>query len=262
MNILDKIVRYKRKEVIQRKNHYPAKILERTTNFQRKTYPLADNLVKNYPGILAEFKRKSPSAGMLNDRIIVEEVIKGYIDSGAAALSVLTDHKFFGGSLADLEAARNNSFHPILRKDFILDEYQVIEAKAAGADAILLIAEILTKDQVRQLSVLARSLSLEVVLEIHYAEQLTKLCDQVNIVGVNNRDLENLTVDVDTSFKLAGAIPDNFLRISESGINSPDIIRKMIDFGYHGFLIGEYFMKHRVPQEACKKLIENVLGKY
>jgi len=261
MNILDKILIHKRKEVNHRQEIFSAASLEKTTVFDRKTYSLADSLLNNRPGIIAEFKRKSPSAGILNNMTDVKEVIKGYIDSGAAALSVLTDYKFFGGSLQDLEAARSQCSHPILRKDFIIDDYQIIEAKAVGADAVLLIAEILTENQIRNFSRLATTLSMEVILEIHQADQLVKLSDCITIVGVNNRNLENFKVKVNTSFELASIIPDHFLRISESGISSPDIIRKLIDSGFQGFLIGEYFMKHDKPQNACKELIENVLEK-
>ncbi len=262
MNILDKIIIHKRKEVTQRKMLFSVKSLEEISDFERNAFSLTDSLTKERPGIIAEFKRKSPSAGSLNDLTDIKEVIKGYVESGAAALSVLTDHEFFGGSLADLETARNQCTRPILRKDFIIDEYQIIESKAAGADAILLIAEILTQDQIRTFSGLARSLSMEVILEIHQAEQLVKLSDHVTIVGVNNRNLKNLQIDVNSSFKLAGIIPDHFLRISESGISSPEIIRKLMDSGYQGFLIGEYFMKHDQPKEACKMLIEKVLVDY
>jgi indole-3-glycerol phosphate synthase len=259
MNSLDKIIIHKSKEVSRTKMLFSTKSLEKTSNFERNTYSLADHLILKSPGIIAEFKRRSPSAGNLNDRADVTEVAKGYIESGAAALSVLTDHQFFGGSLADLKTARNQCTHPILRKDFIIDEYQIIESKAAGADAILLIAEMLTQYQIRTFSILARSLSMEVILEIHQEEQLVKLSDYVTIVGVNNRNLKNLQVNVNSSFKLAGIIPGHLPRISESGISSPEIIRKLMDSGYQGFLIGEYFMKHHKPQDACKKLIEKVI---
>lgn len=259
MNILDKIIIRKRKEVSRRKLSFSVKSLEKISGIERNTFSFADSLMQKRPGIIAEFKRNSPSAGSLNEMANVKEVTKGYVESGAAALSVLTDHEFFGGRLSDLETARNQCTHPILRKDFIIDEYQVIESKAAGADAIMLIAEILNQDQILTFSRLARSLDMEVILEIHQEEHLVKLSDNITIVGVNNRNLKNLNVDVNSSFKLAGIIPDHFLRISESGINSPEIIRKLMDSGYRGFLIGEYFMKHFKPQDACKKLIEKVM---
>jgi len=259
MNMLDKIIAHKHNEVKRIKNLYPTKVLEQTIDFNRNAISLSNSLLKNNPGIIAEFKRKSPSAGRLYDQTDIAQVIKGYVEAGAAALSVLTDEKFFGGNLEDLRETRNHTDHAILRKDFILDEYQIIEAKAAGADAILLIAEILTKDQVYLFSTLARSLSLEVILEIHHPDQMGKLCDQVTVVGVNNRNLENLTIDVNTSVKLAEKIPGRFIRISESGISSPVIIRKLIDIGYQGFLIGEYFLRHDKPQHACRKLIEEIL---
>ncbi len=262
MNYLDEIIAHKKKEIKRMKKLYPIEVLERTKNFHRNTNSLSDSLMKNPPGIIAEFKRKSPSAGSLYDKTNIAQVVKGYIESGAAALSVLTDQAFFGGNLKDLQEARNQTDLAILRKDFMLDEYQIIEAKAAGADAILLIAEILTKDQVYLFSALARSLSLEVILEVHHPVQLSKLCDQVTVVGVNNRNLMNLTIDVNTSFKLAGIIPGQFIRISESGISSPAIIRKLTDAGYHGFLIGEFFMKHDKPHDACKKLIKEVQEGY
>ncbi|KPK88102.1 MAG: hypothetical protein AMS27_00710 [Bacteroides sp. SM23_62_1] len=260
MNILEQIITYKNKEVKRMKDLYPVKLLEHKVYFQRNTNSLSGSLGKNRPGIIAEFKRKSPSAGQFGNQTDLGQVIRGYVESGAAALSVLTDEKYFGGNIEDLSEAREKTDHPILRKDFIVDEYQIIEARAAGADAVLLIAEILTENQVYEFTGLARSFSLEVILEIHHSDQLNKLCDGITIVGVNNRNLVDLTVDVNRSFELASSIPGKFMKISESGISSPDTIIQLTETGYQGFLIGEYFMKHDTPQEACKKLIEEILA--
>jgi indole-3-glycerol phosphate synthase len=257
MSILTRIIETKKKEVSQQKERVPVGSLEKYPLFNRKCNSLKTALQQeNSSGIIAEFKQKSPSKGDINFRVKVEEVTKSYVEAGAAGLSVLTDFEFFGGTLANLTKAREaNPETPILRKDFIIDTYQVMEAKAFGADVILLIAACLEKDQAEVLAKKAKSLGMEVLMEVHNAEELEKINDFVDIVGVNNRDLKTFKVDVETSVQLADHIPYRFLKISESGISEAETIRYLKKHGFQGFLIGETFMRTDNPGEACKKLI-------
>jgi len=197
-------------------------------------------------GIIAEFKRRSPSKGPINENADVVDVTQEYVRGGASGLSVLTDERFFGGSIEDMDKARQNSV-PILRKDFMIDEYQLLEAKAFGADVILLIAACLTPVEVKRLAVFARSLGLEVLLEIHNEEELGHICEETELVGVNNRDLKTFTVDVERSIRLLGKIPPEKIIIAESGISRVDTIVHLRKSGFHGFLIGENFMKEKNP---------------
>ena len=259
MNILDKIIDYKKKEVAERKSLYPVELLERSIYFETPVVSLKKYLLrKDKTGIIAEFKKRSPSKGDINPYATVEKISIGYMQAGASALSILTDNHFFGGKNADLTEARKFNFCPVLRKDFIIDEYQLIEAKSIGADAILLIAECLEKDQLKQLAAKAKSLGLEVLMEIHSVGQLAKLNENVDIVGVNNRNLENFTVDINTSIGLSEAIPKDFIKISESGINNAESIVELQQAGFQGFLIGEYFMKSPDPPKACADLISSI----
>ncbi len=208
-------------------------------------------------GIIAELKRRSPSKGGINDRVAVRAVTRGYAAAGASCLSVLTDGHFFGGSNKDLEEARVNAI-PILRKDFIIDEYQIVEAKAIGADVILLIAACLKPDEVRRLAVFAASLGLEVLLEIHHEDELEHICDATPVVGVNNRDLKTFEVDVERSIRLSKRIPAGKLLVAESGINRVETIWHMQDAGFHGFLVGEYFMKEIDPAIAFAAFVQQL----
>lgn len=257
MTILDKIISQKRIAVDVAKEKNPAKKLEESNYFKRTTLLLTDFIVNpNKTGIIAEFKRKSPSKGIINSDAGIEEVTTGYFRSGASALSILTDNEFFGGTAADLSRARELNPIPILRKDFIIDEYQIIEAKAIGADAILLIAAALTKDQTKDLARFAQSLQLQVLLEVHNAHELDHLNEYVNIAGVNNRDLKTFSVDTDISVRLVNEIPSEFLKISESGISSPLTIKMLRSYGYQGFLIGEFFMRTPDPALAFSDFVK------
>jgi indole-3-glycerol phosphate synthase len=259
MNILDQILADKKIEVAEKKNKFPCKLLEKELLFSRETYSLKESLLnKDRTGIIAEFKRKSPSKGIFNSIAEPEVITKLYADCGASGLSVLTDEKYFAGNNRDLKAAREANSIPILRKDFVIDEYQIVEAKAIGADVILLIAECLTKELINQLAAFAKSLGLEILLEVHSAEQLDKLCDAVDMVGVNNRDLTTFTVDINQSLELSKLIPDNFLKVAESGISQPQTIKTLKQAGFHGFLIGERFMKEKDPGIAFKQFVENL----
>ena len=263
MNILDKIVTQKRKEVDEKKELYPTRLLEKSTFYQSKTVSLSHYIKReDKSGIIAEFKRRSPSKPSINLYANVEEVSVAYMQAGASALSVLTDYTFSGGKAEDLTTARLFNFCPILRKDFIVDEYQVIEARSIGADAILLISEILTKEEVRQLSGLAHSLGMEVLLELHSEAQLDKYTDTIDLIGVNNRNLDTFKTDVAFSKNLYDKLPPEATKISESGIHDAQVLLDLKRIGYDGFLIGERFMVHANPGEACKSFIQemNVLN--
>jgi indole-3-glycerol phosphate synthase len=258
MNILDKIVAHKKKEVQHAKSITSYIELEESDFFHRECYSFKDFLLDpGRTGIIAEFKRKSPSKGIINDKVTVENVTTGYAAAGASALSVLTDQNFFMGEKADLVAAREANAIPILRKDFMIDEYQVIEAKSLGADIILLIAAILTPDEIQKLASLAKSLGLNVLLEVHNLAELQRSINpNLDAIGVNNRNLADFTVSVETSYDLAPHIPEEFLKISESAISNPETIKQLKQAGFNGFLIGENFMKQEDPGLAMKEFVK------
>ncbi|MCP3927500.1 MAG: indole-3-glycerol phosphate synthase TrpC [Bacteroidetes bacterium] len=259
MTILEKIIAHKRKEVKERIELFPTKLLEQSIYFETPVVSLKKYLLReDKSGIIAEFKRQSPSKGAINPYASVEQVTIGYMQAGASALSILTDTHFFDGKNEDLTEARRHNFCPILRKDFVIDEYQIIEARSIGADAILLIAECLEKAEVRELAKKAKSLGLEILLEVHSQDQLDKLCDEIDIVGVNNRNLSDFKVSIATSLELADDIPQELVKISESGISKPNSIVELKQAGYQGFLIGEYFMKTAQPAKTCSVLIQRV----
>ncbi len=257
-NILDQIVATKHEEVSRLREATPVEQLKNNTFFNRPTISLQERLTRSgSSGIIAEFKKQSPSKGNINISANVEEVTRGYAGAGAAGLSVLTDFSYFGGSVIDLVKAREaNPGIPILRKDFMIDPYQIIEARAYGADVILLIAASLSKEQVHDLAAVAREYDLEVLLEVHDAGELEKISPLVNLVGVNNRNLKSFVVDTNTSIALAGLIPDEFVKISESGISHPETIGQLRQHGFEGFLIGENFMKTDNPAQSCRNFID------
>lgn len=258
MNILEEIVEYKKSEVAGRKASCSTATLEKTELFTRDTLSLTDFLLdESKSRIIAEFKRRSPSKGIINESASVVEITKAYTDLGASGISVLTDTNFFGGSTEDLIAARVNSI-PILRKDFLVDEYQIIESKSIGADIILLIAACLTPPQVKQFAQTARKLGLEVLLELHDETEVGHVCDEVNFVGVNNRNLKTFTVDLEQSIRLAEKIGSSKLKIAESGINDIKNIKYLKKYGFDGFLIGEYFMKQENPATSFEKFVEEL----
>jgi indole-3-glycerol phosphate synthase len=261
-NILSSIIENKKIEVRQRMVETPVQNLEKVPFFNRTPVSLKNSLLKeDSSGIIAEFKRMSPSAGRIKPNADPVDITRGYIHAGAAALSVLTDRKYFAGSRDDLMRARELNQSPILRKEFMIDEYQVIEAKAIGADAILLIAAALDNSTTVDLAKLAHSFGLEVILEVHEPSELSYLNQWIDVVGVNNRNLKKMETDVQTSIDMAGMITGDFLKISESGINDPETINYLKGLGYQGFLIGEYFMKHENPARACKKFISKMQTK-
>lgn len=261
MNILERIVENKRKEIEKARQEVPVSQLESKPFFSRKTISIKSALRQaEKPAIISEFKRKSPSKGIINAGVTPEEVTKGYSAAGAVGLSVLTDQDFFGGNFDDFLAARAaNPQTPMLRKDFMVDEYQLWEAKAIGADLVLLIAACLTPGEVQQLSQKAHELGMEVLLEVHNREELEQtLCETVDIVGVNNRNLKNFVTSVEVSLELAEMIPDTFVKISESGLKDAETIWQLYDAGYKGFLIGETFMKTADPAAALAALQQEI----
>ena len=259
MNILDKITADKRKEVDLKKSLISAKQLEESFLFERQTISLTERLKNSASGIIAEHKRRSPSKATINQDLNVQDVAKGYENAGVCGMSVLTDGKYFGGSLDDLILARASSNLPLLRKEFIIDQYQIIEAKAYGADVILLIAAILSKDEIKQFSTLAKQLNLDVLLEVHNEEELHKsIMPSIDMLGVNNRNLKTFEVSLETSKLLSEIIPNDFVKVSESGISTVEAIKDLKQFGYKGFLIGENFMKTDNPGESAKAFIEKL----
>lgn len=260
MNILDQIIEHKRKEVNERKGLYPVKLLEKSIYFPVQPVSLKKYVQRpDKSGIIAEIKRKSPSKGIINPHVSVERTSIGYMQAGASALSVLTDQHFFGGSNEDLKTARTFNFCPILRKDFTIDEYQIIEAKSIGADVILLIAAALEPAVVKSFTEFAHSLGLEVLLEVHNKEELQQnLAAGADLIGVNNRNLKTFELSIEVSRSLAPLMPKEVVKVSESGIESPETIIELRSYGYEGFLMGQNFMQHSRPEKACKEFIDKL----
>jgi indole-3-glycerol phosphate synthase len=252
-NLLNDIIAHKKEEVSLLKSLITIKQLESSLYFQSPCVSLAAYLQReDKSGIIAEFKKQSPSAGAINKYANVEEISLGYMQAGASALSILTDKKYFNGSNKDLEIARQFNYCPIIRKDFIIDEYQILEAKSIGADAILLIAAILSKEEITLFTNMAHSLKMEVLLELHDVSELSKIDNKVNCIGINNRNLNTMKTDVNTSYQMKALLNNDFITVSESGISNLDTLLSLQRAGFNGFLIGEYFMKHAHPAEQCQ----------
>jgi len=260
MNILDEIVAFKKSEVEERKNAVSVKALENGLHYKRSTTSLKDHIRKpDLTGIIAEFKKRSPSKGIINESADVQTTTSAYRKAGVSGLSVLTDIKYFGGSDDNLIRAREVNDIPILRKDFIVDEYQIVEAKSIGADVILLIAAALDPGDLARLAAFAKGMGLEVLMEVHSLEELeNNLNDQVDLVGVNNRNLKTFKTTVETSLKLGDHIPNDFVKISESGISNPSTIIELKQAGFEGFLIGENFMSQNDPGQACQEFVNDL----
>ena len=253
--ILDKILASKAVEVASRKLTTPISTLEKAPAFSRKCLSMKQSLLNSESGIISEFKRKSPSLGWIHEDADVVDVTAGYSAAGASGISILTDLEYFGGTPMDLMAARQFITCPVLRKDFVIDEYQLYEAKAMGADVILLIAAALTVQQTLELAQKAHELGLEVLLEVHNAEELGHANDFVDMLGVNNRNLKTFEQSIQVSFDLAALIPDKFVKVSESGISKVETVQELRKVGYKGFLMGENFMKEENPAEALSEFI-------
>lgn len=259
MTILDQIIASKKREIALKKAVVSIHQLENSDLFNSKTNSLSKSIINSPFGIIAEHKRRSPSKATINHNLSVEEVVKGYENSGASGISVLTDNQYFGGSLEDLIMARSAVKIPLLRKEFIIDEFQILEAKSNGADAILLIAAVLTRAEIKQLSEFAQSIALEVLLEVHNQEELDKsIMSSLDIIGVNNRNLKTFELDLKTSIDLVKHIPNDFVKISESGISQTEDIKLLKNHGFQGFLIGENFMKTATPGESLAQFISQL----
>jgi indole-3-glycerol phosphate synthase len=260
MNILDQIIATKKREVATAKAQRPVAVLEQSEYFTRMPFSLAKAIAaQGSTGIIAEIKRRSPSKGLLNPDVSIERTSTGYVSAGAAALSILTDQEYFGGANIDLQTARGLNGCSILRKDFTIDEYQILEAKSIGADVILLIAAALTPAVAESLAKFAHSLQLEVLLEVHNEEELAASADVgADLIGVNNRNLKTFDVNVETSRRLAPLIPPHVVKVSESGITDPAIIHDLRKIGYKGFLIGETFMRSPRPEAAAKEFMSKL----
>ena len=257
MTILDKIVERKKQEVAEASAQVSIQQLEKYPLFSRTCYSLKDSVLHpQRTGIIAEYKRASPSKGLINGISSVQEVVEGYQKAGASAISVLTDKDYFQGSLQDLTEAREVLQIPLLRKEFIVDKYQIAEAKAYGADIILLIAACLTPTEIEDFSSYAKSLGLNVLLEVHNEEELTQnILPTIDAIGVNNRNLKDFSVSLDHSYDLVDKIPNNYIKVSESGISDPATIKDLKSKGFNSFLIGENFMKTADPAKAIEEFV-------
>lgn len=258
MNILEQIIADKQKEVQLKKQMIPLNVWQRILYYNEETTSLKESLLEEgATGIIAEFKRKSPSKGIINNDADIIEIVSAY-DEEASGISILTDEKYFGGTNDDMILSRDLVTAPLLRKDFIIDEYQLHEAKAIGADVILLIAACLSKETVKQLARKANQLGLEVLLELHDENELDHICDEVDIIGINNRNLKTFEVDIERSLRMAEQIPADKVKVAESGISSVENILLFRKHGFKGFLIGENFMKGKDPAEAFYKFVQQL----
>lgn len=260
MSILDTIKTQKIKEVAILKSSFSIAELEKLPLFNTTTYSMKKAIASSVTGgIISEFKRKSPAKGNINLEANVIEITQGYANAGVSGLSVLTDEIFFGAKPNDFQLAREKNAIPMLRKDFIVDEYQIFQSKAMGADVVLLIAKILTKPQLKTYTNVAHELGLEVFLETQNEEEILDNLDlPFDLIGINNRNLNSFEVSVENSIKLAQLLPNSAVKIAESGIDSLHTIRLLKANGFDGFLIGEYFMKEEDPSKHCYELIEKI----
>ncbi|GAA5090668.1 indole-3-glycerol phosphate synthase TrpC [Chryseobacterium ginsengisoli] len=254
MNILDKIIQRKAEEVSISKSKTSVQELKDSEFFERKTFSLKEN-IKSKIGIIAEFKRQSPSKGIINDKVSPLEVVSAYESFGASGISILTDKDFFGGNFEDILSVRNAINIPILRKDFMIDEYQFYEAKSIGADVVLLIAACLSPQQVQEFTELSHELGLEVLLEIHTEEELQHFNQKIDLVGINNRNLKDFKVDLQHSVNLKNQLPNDVLSVAESGIYNIEDFNFLKEKGFDGFLMGEYFMKHENPGKKFEEFL-------
>nr|WP_044653965.1 indole-3-glycerol phosphate synthase TrpC [Bacteroides acidifaciens] len=257
-DILSEIIANKRFEVDLQKQAISIEQLQEGISEAPVIRSMKQALASSKSGVIAEFKRRSPSKGWIKQDARPEEIVLSYATAGASALSILTDEKFFGGSLKDIRIARPLVEIPILRKDFIIDEYQLYQAKIVGADAVLLIAAALEQERYNELTEKAHSLGLEVLLEIHSPEELSYINKKIDMVGINNRNLGTFFTDVENSFRLAGQLPQDAVLVSESGISDPEIVKRLRTAGFRGFLIGETFMKTEQPGETLQNFLQAI----
>lgn len=255
MTILDQIIEHKAFEIEASKPLIPIEALSDMPYYERKCHDFAQSVMTK-TGIVAEFKRKSPSKGLINGEVSVSDVVIAYQTAGVSAVSILTDTKYFGGTFNDLLLARAVLDIPILRKDFIIDAYQLHEAKAIGADVILLIAAGLELNQCKELASEAKSIGLNVFLELHAKEELKYLSKDIDVVGINNRNLKTFEVNIENSIRLSQELPADLPKIAESGISTVSTLQHMKSNGFEGFLIGESFMRNSNPGSACQAFIK------
>lgn len=259
MTILDKIVAHKRVELESYKQALTLEVLKSVPNFSRDCLSMKQSLLASDTGIIAEFKRRSPSRGFIHEGADVKLIVEGYENNGASAISVLADKEFFGGSPVDMQIARNTVKHtPLLFKEFVIDEYQLYLAKASGADAVLLIAAVLEQEVCSRFASLAKNLGLEVLLELHTKDEIAYVNPTVDMVGINNRNLKTFEVDLKGSTELCNLVPDSYIKVAESGLDSPATVELLRQKGFSGFLMGEYFMKEQDPAEALKQFIKSL----
>ena len=264
LDILEKIVIQKRKELVfQKESLSPRELYKLTENYIcdgiNKPLSMQESLKKSQTGIIAEFKRRSPSKGWIKEEGIPEQIPLSYSENGASAISILTNKEFFGGSTDYIKIARKQILQtPILRKEFIIDEYQIFESRLIGADAILLIAAELDKKECKHLASTAHMLGLETLLEIHDKKEIDYLNDDIDMLGVNNRNLTTFKTDVSLSFHISSMLPNDYVLVSESGINCPTTVKELRDVGFRGFLIGEAFMSTPDPGNALKQFINSI----
>ena len=254
-DILDEIIAHKQIEIELQKGVISQEMLLDNCNEPMPRVSMRESLATSPYGIIAEFKRRSPSKGWIKQEAQANIIPSAYEAAGASALSILTDEKFFGGTLKDIRDARSRVQKPILRKDFIIDEYQLYQARIIGADAVLLIAAALGKEQCKALAARAHDLEMEVLLEIHSEQELEYVGENIDMVGVNNRNLGTFHTDIENSFRLAEKLPKEMLLVSESGISNPDTVKQLRAAGFRGFLIGENFMKTSDPGIALHEFI-------
>lgn len=259
-DILSEIIAHKRKEVAKQKEITSYAELEKElTTCNLPIYSLKKALLQSGTGIIAEFKRRSPSKGWINRDADAGSVTKSYEAAGATALSVLTDEKYFGGTLADLQNATRSVKIPVMRKEFIVDEYQILQARLSGASAILLIAAALTVDENYRFTRFAKQLDLDVLLELHDEKEIEYVSPENNIIGINNRNLGTFVTDLQKSYKMIELLPKNAVLVSESGISNPQTVKELRKAGYKGFLIGENFMKTDNPGESLRNFIKKII---
>lgn len=257
-DILSEIIANKRLEIDAQKQAIACTQLKEGIDELPPTRSMRQALAASATGIIAEFKRRSPSKGWIRQDARPEEIIPSYTSGGATALSILTDERFFGGTLRDLRTARPLTNLPILRKDFIIDPYQLYQARIVGADAVLLIAAALTQDECQALAGKAHELGLEVLLEIHHTAELPYLTDAIDMIGINNRNLGTFHTDIENSFRLATELPQAMVRVSESGISDPVTVQRLRQSGFRGFLIGETFMRTPQPGETLRHFVASI----
>ena len=260
-DILEEIIAHKRIEIAAQEQNVPISFLEdllEKNDDMAKVHSMKASLAASATGIIAEFKRRSPSKDWINRNADAKVIPASYQQAGASALSILTDEHFFGGGLRDIRAARPTVSLPILRKDFIISRYQLLQAKAAQADAVLLIAAALSKEECNALACEAHKLGLEVLLEMHHEDELDYVNEYVDMAGINNRNLGTFHTDVENSFRMAEKLPADILKVSESGISNPQTVKLLRQEGFRGFLIGETFMKTANPGNTLSTFIKEL----